>query len=159
MAGVVGVGRASGNVWLGGLCVLAGLMCVGVGVAVAHPGDEPLPVPEHAKDTTVLQWMGVWEGKWDGRWSVRFTVKDGAELDADQVLVIYEWEERLGAPWRRREFVGRLKEGVLYLGFIELYMSPESRVKGTAIGRFRHERAAELRKRPVQDQEGEPGVS
>ncbi len=133
------------------------IACVGLNApATAHPGNGPQPVPEHDETTPMEDFLGVWEGRWDEQWGVRFTITpreapaDPADADAKlvEVDITYEWEERLGEPWRRSNLVGRLDGGVLKTGMIELYLDPDDPARGTAIGRFRHERRAALTLNP-----------
>ena len=129
------------------LVVWAGLTASATG----HPGDEPLPTPEHDETTPAEDFLGVWEGAWDENWGVRFTVtpqdesgKEGGDDKLTAVEVVYEWEEHKGQPWQRREYVGRMEEGVLKFSGIELYRDPDDADRCTAIGRFSHERSAAL---------------
>ncbi|MEO0964755.1 MAG: hypothetical protein AAFY08_06515 [Planctomycetota bacterium] len=118
--------------------------------AFAHDGDEPLPVPEHREDAAAEDFAGVWEGAWDDTWYVRLTFTP-IEDEADRVGVLYEWEENQGKPLRRREFVGELRDGVLYAmnDMLEVYLVPEQSDEAIAIGRFRHQRSADLTRQPA----------
>lgn len=116
-------------------------------LVLAHDGDGPLPVPEHRADATAADFIGAWEGKWDQTWNVSFTITmpdADDKAQSDRVDVLYEWEESLGKPYQTRELKGTITNGVLDCGFIEIYLHPDHGHRATAIGRFKHERSAEL---------------
>jgi hypothetical protein len=108
----------------------------------AQPDTPPAAAAPATTTTAASGFVGTWNGKWDDIYSVQFTIskdpKDG------QYQLVYEWEEIVGQPMKRREWPVEERDGTLFTGPIEITLSSEDPNHATAVGRFRNPRTAEL---------------
>src|SRR5688500_6891217 len=105
--------------WLVAAALLVLLVAIGAFLFPSCESDGPPPAPLLAacadgqraappatapaattKAPTAL--VGTWSGKWDGIYPVQFTIS--RDPQDQQFHVIYQWEERLGQPMKRREW-------------------------------------------------------
>ena len=147
--------------WMGTAGVVVFLILVGVfafqscrsdvspapptaGSSDAEPGTPPAATAQATTTTTkpATGFVGTWTGKWDGVYSVQFTISQDPQ--DQQYQVVYEWEEVIGQPMRRREWPVTEQAGTLFTGPIEITLSPDDPNHVIAVGRFRKSRTAEL---------------
>ena len=108
-------------------------------------GTPPAAAAPEAKRTTTTKaagFVGTWTGKWDGIYSVQFTISQDPQ--DRQYQVVYEWEETLGQPMKRREWPVTEQAGTLVTGPIEITLSTDDPDHAIAVGHFRKPRTAEL---------------
>lgn len=116
------------------------MLCMVLGLTVASValGDEE-PIK---KDPKPKDFVGKWVGKWDDKWKVQFTVT--MEPDSGELLVLYEWEERLGQPLQSQRVRAKIVENALVLGLTEITLPAKGKDKAKAVGKFRNTRTANL---------------
>jgi hypothetical protein len=107
--------------------------------AAAPPATPATPT---TTATSATGFVGTWTGKWDGVYSVQFTISQDPQ--DQQYQVVYEWEEVIGQPMKRREWPVKEQAGTLFTGPIEITLSPDDPNHAIAVGRFRKSRTAEL---------------
>jgi len=112
----------------------------------AEPGTPPAAVAPASPSTSTTKaatgFVGMWTGKWDGVYSVQFTISQDPQ--DRQYQVVYEWEEIVGQPMRRREWPVTEQSGTLVTGPIEITLSTDDPNQAIAVGHFRKSRTAEL---------------
>jgi hypothetical protein len=122
--------------------LLCSIVVLAASAPVGAASKKKAPKPEH--------FLGKWVGKWDGKWTVQFTVSRDPE--SQELVVLYEWEERLGQPLGRDSFYAGFEDGKLLVGdSIDITLSGNDPNKATANGHFQKPRVAELTraKKPV----------
>lgn len=111
--------------------VLCSLVALAALAPVGAANEKKAPKPE--------QFLG----KWVGKWTVQFTVSRDPE--SRELVVLYEWEERLGQPLGGDSFYAGFEDGKLLVGdSIDITLSDKDPDKATANGHFRKPRVAEL---------------
>ena len=136
--------RRSNFRWLIASAVLAVVLALLVLLLQTCHTHRPPPGAGAAKaNPKPADFVGVWSGRWDGTWAVRFTVTPHP-ANAQQLSVVYEWEERAGQPMNRRERAGIIEGDALVIGSIEIKLSANDPKHATAIGHFANPRKAAL---------------
>jgi hypothetical protein len=106
------------------------------------PPAPPEPVPPPPSPPQPRDFVGKWTGKWDNTWTVQLTIS--LDPATGQLSSLYEWEERYGEPLRQSRGNAILNGDVVYIGAIELTLSPTNKNRAVAVGKFRNQRTAKM---------------